>query len=45
LEQALDGGGLSSLRSDPLGKGMAQILLTLQVAIPVGLLEKAKVDA
>jgi hypothetical protein len=45
LEQALDGGGLSSLRSDPLGKGMAQILLTLQVAIPVELLEKAKVDA
>jgi hypothetical protein len=31
-EQALDGGGMASLRNDPLGKGMAQILLTLPVA-------------
>jgi hypothetical protein len=28
-EQALDGGGMASLRNDPLGKGMAQILLTM----------------
>ncbi len=33
-EQALDGGGMASLRNDPLGKGMAQILLTLPVAAP-----------
>jgi hypothetical protein len=26
-EQALGGGGMASLRNDPLGKGMAQILL------------------
>ena len=45
LEQALDGGGLSSLRSDPLGKGMAQILLTLPVAVPAELLEKMKVGS
>jgi hypothetical protein len=32
--QALDGGGMASLRNDPLGKGMAQILLTLPVRVP-----------
>ena len=32
--QALDGGGMASLRNDPLGKGMAQILLTMPVRIP-----------
>lgn len=33
-EQALDGGGMSSLRNDPLGKGMAQILLEIPVRLP-----------
>ena len=33
-EQALGGGGMSSLRNDPLGKGMAQILLDLPVTVP-----------
>ena len=33
-EQALDGGGMASLRNDALGKGMAQILLTLPVPVP-----------
>ncbi|NBQ86443.1 MAG: DUF1446 domain-containing protein [Betaproteobacteria bacterium] len=33
---ALDGGGMSSLRNDPLGKGMAQILLTMPVRVPRG---------
>ncbi|MEJ6021601.1 acyclic terpene utilization AtuA family protein [Ramlibacter sp. PS4R-6] len=32
--QALDGGGMASLRGDPLGKGMAQILLALPVQVP-----------
>jgi hypothetical protein len=32
--QALDGGGMASLRNDPLGKGMAQILLTLPLRLP-----------
>ncbi len=32
--QALDGGGMASLRNDPLGKGMAQILLTMPIRIP-----------
>ncbi|MBI2771792.1 MAG: DUF1446 domain-containing protein [Burkholderiales bacterium] len=34
--QALDGGGMGSLRNDPLGKGMAQILLTMPVRVPAG---------
>lgn len=38
-EQALDGGGLSSLRADPLGKAMAQILLTMPVSIPASLMQ------
>ena len=37
-EQALDGGGMSSMRNDPLGKGMGQILLTMPVHVPVALL-------
>jgi hypothetical protein len=32
--QALGGGGMASLRNDPLGKGMAQILLTMPVPVP-----------
>lgn len=34
--QALDGGGMASLRNDPLGKGMGQILLAMPVAVPPG---------
>ena len=37
-EQALGGGGMASLRNDPLGKGMAQILLALPVQVPAALL-------
>ena len=33
-EQALDGGGMASLRNDALGKGMAQILLTIPIRKP-----------
>lgn len=32
--EALDGGGMASLRNDPLGKGMAQILLGMPVRAP-----------
>ena len=35
-EQALGGGGMASLRNDPLGKGMGQILLTLPILVPPG---------
>ena len=34
--RALDGGGMASLRNDPLGKGMAQILLSMPVQVPAG---------
>jgi hypothetical protein len=37
-ERALGGGGMASLRNDPLGKGMAQLLLELPVEVPVALL-------
>ncbi len=33
-QQALGGGGMSSLRNDPLGKGMAQIILGMPVTLP-----------
>lgn len=38
LHDALGGGGTASLRFDPLGKGMAQILLEMPVAVPKALL-------
>jgi hypothetical protein len=34
LFDALDGGGQASMRMDPLGKGMAQMLLDLPVSVP-----------
>jgi hypothetical protein len=37
-QQALGGGGMASLRNDPLGKGMAQILLSMPVTVPRALL-------
>jgi hypothetical protein len=36
-EQALDGGGMASLRNDSLGKGMAQILLSMPIKMPKGI--------
>ncbi len=39
-EQALDGGGMASLRNDPLGKGMGQILLTMPILVSKSLLHK-----
>jgi hypothetical protein len=35
--EALDGGGMASLRNDPLGKGMAQILLEIPIRVPEAL--------
>ena len=37
LHAALGGGGTASLRSDPLGKAYAQILLDMPVRVPKGL--------
>ena len=38
LHEALGGGGTASLRFDPLGKGMAQILLECPIRVPGNLL-------
>lgn len=40
MHRALDGGGMASLRNDPLGKGLAQMLLDIEVEVPVALLER-----
>lgn len=40
-EQALGGGGMASLRHDPLGKAMAQVLLSMPVRVPRRLLAGA----
>ena len=34
LPDALGGGGMASLRNDPLGKGMGQILLDMPIRTP-----------
>lgn len=34
LDEALGGGGMASMRIDPLAKGMAQMLLDLPIAVP-----------
>ncbi|MES2979101.1 MAG: acyclic terpene utilization AtuA family protein [Pseudomonadota bacterium] len=39
LESALGGGGVASLRYDPQGKALAQMLLDLPIDVPVALLE------
>ena len=39
LENALGGGGMASLRYDPQGKALAQMLLDIPVSIPAALLE------
>jgi hypothetical protein len=42
LHQALDGGGVSSRRLDPLGKGMAQILLDMPIEVPRSIARDAR---
>ena len=37
LFEALDGGGTASMRLDPLGKGMGQMLLDMPVDVPADL--------
>ncbi len=37
LDEALGGGGMASMRIDPLAKGMAQMLLDLPIALPASL--------
>lgn len=40
LHDSLGGGGVASLHNDPQGKGYAQILLDMPVAVPLALLDK-----
>ncbi len=40
LEGALGGGGIASLRNDPLGKGFSQVMLTIPVEVPERLLQE-----
>ncbi|KPP88447.1 MAG: Protein of unknown function (DUF1446) [Rhodobacteraceae bacterium HLUCCO07] len=42
LTDALGGGGVASLRNDALGKGFAQILLSMPVTVPKTLMEPAE---
>ena len=44
-EQALAGGGMASLRNDPLGKGMAQILLSMPVMVSQAMLAKSTAES
>jgi hypothetical protein len=41
LHEALGGGGMASLRVDPLAKGYAQMLLDFPIVVPEGLAESA----
>ncbi|MBL0086317.1 MAG: DUF1446 domain-containing protein [Ideonella sp.] len=45
LHEALDGGGPISLRLDPLGKGMAQILLDMPIQVPAAVAARANAEA
>jgi hypothetical protein len=40
LHEALGGGGMASLRNDPQGKGYAQILLSMPIAVPRALADR-----
>jgi len=42
LRQALGGGGMASLKADPLAKAFAQMLLDMPVRVPVGLMPEDK---
>jgi Acyclic terpene utilisation family protein AtuA len=45
LHDALAGGGPSSMRMDPLGKGMAQMLLDMPIAVPRAVARRASAMA
>ena len=42
VHDALDGGGPSSMRMDPLGKGMAQMLLDIEILVPQSVVQAAR---
>jgi len=45
LHEALDGGGPASRRLDPLGKGMAQILLDMPIEVPRSIARDAREES
>ena len=45
LHQALDGGGPASRRLDPLGKGMAQLLLDMPIQVPRSIAREVREEA
>ena len=45
LTQALGGGGMASLRYDPQGKMLAQILMDLPIDVPVSWIDSGWIDA
>ncbi len=45
LTQALGGGGMASLRYDPQGKMLAQVLMDLPIDVPVSWLDNGWIDA
>jgi hypothetical protein len=42
VHDALDGGGPSSMRMDPLGKGMAQMLLDIAIPVPASVADQIR---
>ena len=44
MTNALGGGGIASLRNDPQGKALAQMLLDFEVAVPAGLVPAMDAD-
>lgn len=40
MENALGGGGIASLRNDPQGKALAQVLMDIELDMPLALLEE-----
>jgi hypothetical protein len=45
LDEALGGGGMASMRIDPLAKGMAQMLLDFPIVVPAQLLARPALGA
>ena len=41
LHDALGGGGIASIRTDPQGKALAQMLMDFPVPVPTDLVERA----
>ena len=45
FHEALGGGGMATMRLDPLGKGKGQQLLEMEIDVPVALAEGLRKEA